>query len=59
MILAVIGIVLAGYRSIKEENINIPRQLLLAIGIAIIFSLICFILPILITQMIILMPVIL
>ncbi|AQW92601.1 hypothetical protein HZP42_13460 [Elizabethkingia anophelis] len=43
MILAVIGIVLAGYRSIKEENINIPRQLLLAIGIAIIFSLICFI----------------
>ncbi|MCT4124372.1 hypothetical protein [Elizabethkingia anophelis] len=43
MILAVIGIVLAGYRSIREENINIPRQLLLAIGIAIIFSLICFI----------------
>ncbi|OPC61530.1 hypothetical protein [Elizabethkingia occulta] len=43
MILAVIGIIFAVYRWIKEENIKINKGLLIAIGIAIIFSLICFI----------------
>ncbi|ODM54963.1 hypothetical protein BFF93_00430 [Elizabethkingia meningoseptica] len=43
MILAVIGIVLVGYRSIQEEKLNMPKKLLVATGIAIVFSVICYI----------------
>lgn len=43
MILAVIGVALAGYNSIKEERITIPKGIIIPACIAIIFSIICLI----------------
>jgi hypothetical protein len=43
MILAVIGVALAGYNSIKEERISMPKGIIIPACIAVIFSIICLI----------------
>ena len=42
MILAVIGVILAGYECVRRQRIIMPKGLLVATFIAAIFSLICF-----------------
>lgn len=43
MILAIVGIVLAGYNSIKEEKITLPKGIVVPACIAVVFSIICLI----------------